>query len=249
MFRLSVFAETERGMITGKVVDKTSQEPLPGVNIIILEKNIGAVTNNNGEFIINGIETGIYQLRASCVGYNSIVKTDVNVNNVRPANLLFEMSESVIQLEGVTVKSDYFEMNPDEINSIASFSYEEIRRAPGGFEDVVQALSVLPGVAQASQGRNDLIVRGGAPSENLYLVDGFIVPNINHFGSQGATGGPLSFVNLDYVSETTFSTGGFSVMYGDKLSSVLKIDLREGREDKLGGKVTISATQFGFNLE
>lgn len=107
----------------------------------------------------------------------------------------------------------------------------------------------MPGVAQASPGRNDLVVRCGAPSENLYVVDGFVVPNINHFGSQGATGGPLSFINLDFVRDATFSTGGFSSLYGDKLSSVLKIDLREGRKDRIGGKGTISASQFGFNLE
>ena len=135
------------------------------------------------------------------------------------------------------------------MSSVKKFSCEEIRRSPGGFEDVVRALSVLPGVARQSAGRNDLIVRGGAPSENLYIVDGFIVPNINHFGSQGSTGGPLSLINLDYVGETTFSTGGFQAKYGDKLSSVLKIDLRDGRKDRIGGKGLVSATQFGLNLE
>ena len=159
------------------------------------------------------------------------------------------MSEAVIELEGVTVSSDVFENLPTEVNSVKKFSYEEIRRSPGGFEDVVRALSVLPGVARQSAGRNDLVVRGGAPSENLYIVDGLIVPNINHFGSQGSTGGPLSFINLDFVEETTFSTGGFQANYGDKLSSVLKIDLREGRKDRLGGKALVSASQFGLNLE
>ena len=107
----------------------------------------------------------------------------------------------------------------------------------------------MPGVAQADGGRNDLIIRGGAPSENLYLINGIEVPNINHFGTQGATGGPLSYVNLDFVRETSFSTGGFSALYGDKLSSVLDINLRDGREDRFGGKATISASQFGLNLE
>lgn len=246
----NVFAELPEGVsITGKAVDKTTKEPLPGVNIIVLGTNIGAASDINGDFVIENLPSGTYQLRASFVGFNSVVKADVVVNNIRPVNILFELSESIIQLEGVTVRSDYFDMNPSEMNSVANFSYEEIRRAPGGFEDVVRALSVLPGVAQASPGRNDLVVRGGAPSENLYLVDGFVVPNINHFGNQGATGGPLSFINLDFVRETTFSTGGFSAMYGDKLSSVLRIDLRDGRKDRLGGKATISASQFGLNLE
>ena len=242
-------ADVQKGILTGKVVDKITKEPLPGVNVLIVGTNFGAATNINGIFEIRGLEVGTYQVRVSAIGFNTIVRTDVIVNNVKPTDLIFELTESVIELEGITVKSDYFEMNPTELNSVISFGYEEIRRAPGGFEDVVRALSVLPGVAQASPGRNDLVVRGGAPSENLYVVDGFVVPNINHFGSQGATGGPLSFINLDFVRDATFSTGGFSSLYGDKLSSVLKIDLREGRKDRIGGKGTISASQFGFNLE
>ena len=237
------------GEITGKVIDQISNESLPGVNIIIVGTDLGAATNENGEFRIIGLKPGVYQLKASFIGYNPSSKSDVIVNTAKPAFVKFGLSEAVIELEGVTVSSDVFENLPTEVNSVKKFSYEEIRRAPGGFEDVVRALSVLPGVARQSAGRNDLVVRGGAPSENLYLVDGFIVPNINHFGTQGSTGGPLSFINLDYVNETTFSTGGFQANYGDKLSSVLKIDLREGRKDRLGGKALISASQFGINLE
>lgn len=251
LFIISVFELHAQsvGKISGKVIDKISNQPLPGVNILVLDTQLGAATDLNGEFTIDNVEIGSYRVRASFVGYDPIVKSEVVVNSARPAVINFKMVESVIELEGVTVTSEFFENDPTEVNSIKSFSYEEIRRTPGGFEDVVRALSVLPGVAQADAGRNDLIVRGGAPSENLFIVDGFVVPNINHFGTQGATGGPLSYINLDYVSETSFSTGGFSAIYGDKLSSVLKINLREGRNDRLGGKALISATQFGLNLE
>ena len=237
------------GKITGKVVDQISNERLPGVNVIVVGTDLGASTDLNGEFTISGLAPGSYQLKASYIGYNSNTKSDIVVNTAKPSNVFFKLSESIIELEGVTVTSDFFETPPTEVSSIKTFSYEEIRRSPGGFEDVVRALSVLPGVARQSAGRNDLVVRGGAPSENLYLVDGLIVPNINHFGSQGSTGGPLSFINLDFVEETTFSTGGFQANYGDKLSSVLKIDLREGRKDRIGGKALISASQFGLNLE
>jgi hypothetical protein len=165
------------------------------------------------------------------------------------AEVIFELEEEAIELEDIVVKSDYFETSRLDLISTRGFNNEEIRRSPGGFEDVIRALSVFPGVAQADVGRNDLIVRGGAPSENLYLIDGYKVQNINHFGSQVAAGGPLSYINLDFVSSTTFSTGGFSVINGDKLSSTLAVDLRTGRKDRLGGKATISATQFGLNVE
>ena len=147
------------------------------------------------------------------------------------------------------LKAIIFETSRLDLISTRGFSNEEIRRSPGAFEDVIRALSILPGVAQADAGRNDLVVRGGAPSENLYLIDGYKVQNINHFGTQGATGGPLSYINLDFVSGTSFSTGGFSVNNGDKLSSSLSIDLRNGRQDRIGGKATISASQFGLNVE
>jgi len=241
--------EESKGKITGKVVDETSREPIPGVNVTIIGTNIGTATDLNGNFEINGISFGMYQVKFSSIGYSTVVKTDVVVSSVKPTDLMVYLVESTIEFESINVKANYFMQDPSEIGSIANFSYEEIRRAPGGFEDVIRALSVLPGVAQTSAGRNDLVVRGGAPSENLYIVDGFVVPNINHFGTQGATGGPISYINLDFVRETTFSTGGFSTLYGDKLSSVLSIDLRDGRKDKLGGKATISASQFGLNAE
>ncbi|MBX2975199.1 MAG: TonB-dependent receptor [Ignavibacteriaceae bacterium] len=249
IFSNITLGQENTGSIMGKVVDATTKKPIPGVNIFLLGTNIGAATNEEGNYTIKNIPVGNYQIRASAIGFDAITKTDAVVNSARPAMIDFQLKESIIELDNVVVTSDFFQNNPTEVNSVRNFSYEEIRRAPGGFEDVVRALSILPGVAQADAGRNDLVVRGGAPSENLFLVDGFPVSNINHFGTQGASGGPLSYVNLDFVRETSFSTGGFSALYGDKLSSVLTIDLREGRKDKLGGKATISATQFGLNAE
>ncbi len=245
----SAKSQEATGSVYGKVIDKFTNEPLIGANVIIIGSDLGAATNARGEFSINNIPPNVYQIRASVIGYNSITKTDISVMPGRPAQVDFELIVTAIELEGVVVQSDYFTRNPIEVGSIKGFSNEEIRRSAGGFEDVVRAVSILPGVAQADPGRNDLIVRGGGPSENLYLIDGIPVQNINHFGTQGATGGPLSYVNLDFVSGTTFSTGGFSVLNGDKLSSVLTIDLREGRKDKIGGKATVSATQFGLDVE
>ena len=245
----SLFAQELTGDIYGKVVDLTTKKPLPFANIVVMGTNFGAASNEEGIYRIEKIPVNTYQIRASVIGYNSQTITDVTVQTAKPAEVNFGLTTQAIEINGVTVTSDYFRNDPLEVNSIRNFSYEEIRRSPGGFEDVVRALSILPGVAQADAGRNDLVVRGGAPSENLYLVDGIEVPNINHFGTQGATGGPLSFINLDFVKETSFSTGGFPVLYGDKLSSVLRVDLRNGRTDRIGGKATISASQFGLDVE
>lgn len=248
-FYKPVFAQELVGEINGIVIDLTTKKAIPYANVVVLGTNYGAATDENGKYLIKNIPLNTYRLRASVIGYTAQTITDIVLQSNKPVAVNFELLPQAIEINGVTVTEGYFRNDPLELTSTKNFSYEEIRRSPGGFEDVVRALSVLPGVAQADAGRNDLVVRGGAPSENLYLVDGLEVPNINHFGTQGATGGPLSFINLDFVKETSFSTGGFPVLYGDKLSSVLKINLREGRKDRLGGKAIISASQFGVNAE
>jgi hypothetical protein len=248
----SIFGQqlpAEVGEIRGEVRNGTTNELVPGANILVVGTSVGAAANDDGTFTIPRLPVGSYSLRVTALGYVPFVKSDIVVSVAKPAELVIRILESDIQVEAVEVTAGYFQKIPDRPVSTVTQSNEEIRRLPGGLEDVVRAISILPGVAQVEPGRNDLIVRGGAPSENLFIVEGLEVPNINHFGTQGAGGGPLSFVNLDFVEGTSFSTGGFGAKYGDKLSSVLTLDLREGRKDRIGGKATIAATQFGLNVE
>ncbi len=238
-----------RKSITGSVVDAAAQIPLAGAIVRLVDRPGGAITDSAGRFAIYDLPAGTYQIRCTFVTYETILQTDIIVTNARPATVELKMRAAPQSSQQITVRPDYFGGGSDRVSSTRVLGNEEIRRIPGGFEDVVRAISTLPGVAQVSNGRNDLLVRGGAPSENLFLIDNIESPNINHFGTQGSGGGPLSFVNLDFVQSTTFSTGGFGARYGDKISSVLNIDLRDGREDRLGGKATISASQFGLNLE
>lgn len=245
----NIYSQEINGLIRGRVLEKNTLLPLPFANVIILGSNYGASTDLDGNFIINNVPIGIYQVRASVIGYKTIVVSDVMVKPGKSVTVNFELVPEIIEIKDVVVKADFFNKNILEPVSSRSFSQEEIRRSPGGFEDVVRSLSVLPGIAQADAGRNDLVVRGGAPSENLYVVDGYEIPNINHFGTQGATGGPISFINLDFVRDVSFSTGGFPVLYGDKISSTLKINLREGDNVNYDFKGTLSATLFGFDVE
>lgn len=243
------YSQSQSGEIIGRVVEQNNQLPIPFANVLIVGTNLGASTDLNGNFSIKNVPVGIYQLKASVIGYTAQVKNDVMVKPDNVTRVDFELVQQIIEIENVVVRSDYFEKNYLEPVSVRKFSQEELRRSPGGFEDVIRSLSVLPGIAQADAGRNDLVVRGGAPSENLYVVDGYEIPNINHFGTQGSTGGPISFINLDFVKDVKFSTGGFPVLYGDKVSSTLTINLREGNNQKFSGKGTISATLFGLDLE
>lgn len=243
----TLFSQT--GKITGYVFDKIENTPLIGANVLVSGTTYGAASDINGYFEILSVPVGTYSVQATVIGFIPQVRTDIVVSSVKPAVLNFQLESTVLTGEGVVVKPNYFLDAVEKPISSRMQTNEEIRRLPGGLEDVVRAISILPGVAQVQSGRNDLIVRGGAPSENLYVIDGLEISNINHFGTQGAAGGPLSFINLDFVDNTLFSTGGFGVRYGDKLSSVLTLDLKNGRTDRIGGKGTISASQFGFDIE
>jgi len=237
------------GSIVGHVRNGTTQEGIVGATVFLLGTMYGAATDINGNFTIKNLPIGTYNLRISALGFQPVVKTDIVVSVSKPADIHVQIMESAVELEEVSVTTEYFQKSPDAPISVHTLEAEEIRRLPGGLEDVVRAISILPGVAQVQNGRNDLIVRGGAPSENLFVIDNIEVSNINHFGTQGASGGPLSYINLDFVAETSFKTGGFGAKYGDKLSSVLTIEMKDGRTDRFGGKATISASQFGLNIE
>jgi len=238
------------GKITGKVIDKNNQQILSGVNISVLKDNKilkGTESEENGFFVIDNIAVGEYSLRFSLIGYIPLFKDNIFVNSGAPADVYAELE--IITTDEIEVQDERFVTPSDLSNSFKNLEYEEIRRSPGGFEDIGRVVQTLPGVSFVNDGRNDLIVRGGSPSENLFLVDNSYIPNINHFGSQGATGGPVSIINLDFIRQVDFLTGGFSARYGDKLSSVLNIDLREGNREEFLTDINLSATGFGAVLE
>lgn len=244
-----LFLNAQTGTIEGVVLESTTRAPVVGATVLVVGTPLGTSTDDNGQFVIRNVPVGMYSLRVSSIGYTPYIESDIMVSAVKPVSLTILLVETPLEYEAVQITETYFQKLPEQAVSTIAQTNEEIRRLPGGLEDVVRALSIAPGVAQVQAGRNDLIIRGGAPSENLFLIDNIEVSNINHFGTQGASGGPLSFINIDYIERTNFSTGGFGVEYGDKLSSVLSINLKDGRTDRTGGKGTISASQFGLNIE
>ena len=239
----------ENGTIIGRVISTMNQKPLQGVTVKIQETKLGAITNSKGYFSIKNVPVGIYAVKFSSVGFSTYVQSNVIVSSVKPAQLEIELSEKMIILPEVEVRASYFIKKIETASSTQSLSAEDIRRTPGVQEDVIRATALLPGVGVTGAGRNDLLVRGGAPYENLFLVDNIEVPNINHFGTQGSSGGPLSIINIDFVKNVDFSAGAFGAKYGDKTSSITNITLRNGNEEKFGGKAVLSATGFGINLE
>lgn len=241
--------ELVTGKISGRVVSQITQNPIPGVTIKVVGTNIGAISKKDGSFLIDKVPVGIRQITFTSLAYEKFVATDVAVGSGKPTQLDVQLAEKTIRLDTIETRASYFPTRIVSVTSTQSLNFEDIRRAPGVQEDVLRATQLLPGVGVSSAGRNDLAVRGGAPYENLFVVDGIEVNNINHFGSQGSTGGPLSIINLDLVRNVDFSSGGFPAKYGDRTSSITNITLRNGNENALGGKINLSATGFGACFE
>lgn len=237
------------GSLSGTVLDRATQQPVIGATVTVVGTKIGGVTRATGEFRIGGIAPGTYRVRVSSIGFEPRTMTDVSVRSEHATTINIELMSKDVQLEGAVVTAPIFEKNSDNITSSSNFSYEEVRRLPGSMEDLGRVAQSMPGVAVTDDGRNDLVVRGGAPTENLNIIDGIEIPNINHFGTQGAGGGPISMINTNFIEEVNLSSGGFGAEFGDKLSSVMTVRMREGNRAGFQGNVDLNTAGIGVLME
>jgi hypothetical protein len=244
----NVFSQ-DKGIIIGTVTDKETQKPIADAIVEIIELELNTATDTDGKFQFKDIPYGTYQLKITCLGYDALMKTDIVVLSSRPASVTAEMLLSNITTGVIDVEGKYFQKSTDESTSIYNLDFEEIRRAPGAVEDISRMLQIMPGVSPANDQRNDLIVRGGSPAENLTMIDGVEIPNVNHYPTQGSSSGPIGMINVKFINNVDFSTGGFSARYGDKLSSVMDISFREGYRKKFLSDINLSTAGFGGVFE
>lgn len=251
IFCLTTVAFSQTGTITGVVYDAKTGEALPGVNIVVNElKTTGASTDLKGRFIVI-VPVGSYSLRVALMGYQPVVRTDVIATAGGETNIVIRISESALELGGVTVTPDYFEEAAVE-NSLSTvvLGSEEVKRSPGSAQDFQRILQAMAGVSFTTDQTNELLVRGGAPDENLTVLDHMEIHSTNHYPNQYNSGGPINMINVDLIQDVQFSTGGFISKYGDKSSSVLNITTREGtRESLLKGNANLSMAGYGAVLE
>ncbi len=237
------------GSLKGIVVDEATDQPLIGVNILVQGEIYGTASDLKGHYAVTGIPAGTYNVVYRYMGYEKLVRTDVVINPGRITQLDISLKESVISGEEVVVTEEYFQKEATEPTSVVQFNSEEIRRSPGSGGDVSRILMALPSTAQVADNSNDLMVRGGSPTENAFYVDNIQIPNVNHFPTQGSSSGAIGMLNVDFIQDVTFSTGGFSAAYGDKLSSVVNIDFREGNREEFDTQLDMSLSGFGGVIE
>ena len=201
--------------VRGRVIDHLSRQPIAYAAVFIEgQPEKGATTDSLGVFVIERVRPGIYRLNASYIGYKTVATPEYSVSATTPF-IEIEMEEDPTQIEAVTVTLPTFRRSAESPISRQVIGLREIEKSPGSNRDISRIVRSYPGVSFSPIGyRNDLIVRGGGPSENRFFMDGIEIPNINHFATQGASGGPVSIVNSDLVREINFYTGSFPAAYG-----------------------------------
>jgi hypothetical protein len=243
-----VFAQN--GIIQGRVYNAINNEPLPFAAVIIQGTEIGVSTDIDGRYKIENLTPGLYNIEVQFLGFRTKAVFEIPVTNAKPARVDFPMEEESQQLDEVVVTvQNKFEKPAESPVSVKKLGINEIQRNPGGNQDISRVIQSLPGVASTVAFRNDLIIRGGGPNENRFYLDGIEIPAINHFATQGSSGGPVGMINVNFIRDVDFYTSAFPANRGNMMSSLMEINLKDGRTDRIGGIFQIGASDIGLTLE
>ncbi len=239
--------------VHGKVVDKVSGSPLPGVNVILLSaaEKTGVTTDLKGGYVLKDVSVGRNSFQFSYVGYETVTIGNLIVYSGKELNLDIEMIENVSELEEITVSA----YNKGEVlNKMASisarsFSIEETDKYAGSWADPARMAKNFAGITSTNDTRNDIIIRGNSPGGLLWRLEGVDIPNPNHFAVQGTSGGPVSMLNNNLLTRSDFFTGAFPAEYGNALSGVFDLNMRNGNNSKTEYVLQVALNGFEGGIE
>jgi hypothetical protein len=244
------------GSLTGTVTDKNLLTPLNAVSVELVGGNKGTATDSSGQFRITGIAPKSYTVKFTSVGYSELVLFNIVVTSGNEINLTVQLEPSITKLEDVVIKSTRRTAVAASLEtplSVQRLTTEEIRSNPGGNFDISRVIQALPGVSGTAGSvggyRNDIIIRGGAPNENVYYLDGIEIPVINHFATQGSAGGPTGILNVSFLEDVKLSSSAFDARFDNALSSVFQFRQRNGNPNAFQGNVRLSATELAGTFE
>ena len=241
--------------ISGYAIDKNTLKPIPGISIKLESTNKGTTTDSTGFFRITNITPGSYNISFSIINYNAKTINNVVLTSGNETTLSIELEMAAKKLDEIVITNRRNSARATSLESplsVQRMTTEEIKRNPGGNFDISKVIQSLPGVGGGVGGggfRNDIIIRGGAPSENVYYLDGIEIPVINHFGTQGSGGGPQGILNANFIEEVKMNTSAFDARYDNALSSVLQFKQKSGNNYKTQGNVILSATELAITLD
>ncbi len=243
------FSNAQSVSIKGRIFDKQSNEALPFVNILVQGTGIGTASDINGLYKLENIQPGLISIEVSSVGYKRIMISDIKVTRARTTDLDIGLERDSKTLDVIEISASAFTKRAESPLSLYTIGASEIERNPGGGRDISKVLQSLPGVAGSVGFRNDIIIRGGAPNENRFYLDGIEVPNINHFATQGSSGGPVGMINVDLIREVEFYSGAFPANRGNALSSVLEFKQKDGNSDHIKFTATVGSSDLGLTMD
>jgi hypothetical protein len=246
---LSFAQQENRGIIEGRVFNAANNEAIPFAGVVIYGTSIGSVTDLDGKFLFTGIEPGFIKLQATSIGFEPSITEDFQVTNANRTFVEIPMQAINIELAAVTVKASPFRKQEESPVSLKIIEISEIEKNPGGNRDISKVIQSFPGVSGTVSFRNDLIVRGGGPSENRFYLDGIEIPNLNHFSTQGASGGSVGIINVDFIREVKYYSGAFPASRGNTLSSVFEFTQLDGSKDKIRFKGSFGASDLALSLD
>ncbi len=240
----------QNGAVKGSISDQTNNEAIPFATVSTKNSDIVATTNDKGVFELRNIPPGICRLQVQVMGYKSRLTEAIKIRPNKTTYIDIQLEKETYNINQVIVKSSPFKQKAESPVSLRSLGVSEIEKTPGAVRDIARVIQTLPGVASGSSSfRNDLLVRGGGPSENTFYIDGVEIPLLNHFSTQGASGGQISIVNADFVSQLDFHSGAFPAYAGEALSSVLSFKMLDGNQEKFKYKATIGASDLAFTID
>ncbi len=246
---IPVTAQEKQGKIKGRVYNAATNEGVPFATVVIVGTTTGAMTDFDGNFTFTGIEPGYIQLKASSVGFEAYVSNSFLVTREKIVSIELPMNESVVGIDDVVVKASPFRKKLESPVSVRIIGIEEIEKNPGGNRDISKVIQSFPGVASTPAYRNDVIVRGGGPNENRFYLDEIEIPYLNHFSTQGASGGPVGIINVDFIKELNFYSGAFPASRGNAMSSVLSFRQIDGNDERLKFRATVGASDLGLTID
>ena len=238
---------SQNPVLKGLVKDAYSNAPLPFVNMVVYNTTNGTATNINGEFEIEINNQEFVRLQLSYIGYKSLVTEEIMISKIRSNYIEIMMEPTTETLSEITVKSSPFAQKMESPVSLRRIGIDQIEKSAGANRDISKVIQSFPGVGSTVSFRNDIIVRGGGPAENKFYIDGIEIPTINHFSTQGASGGPVGILNVDFIREVDFYSSAFPSARGNALSSILEFKQKDGSKDQADFKAVLGASELAFS--
>jgi hypothetical protein len=250
---LPIWAQST-GAISGKVVNKVTQRPLASVKVSVSD-DFFTSTDSAGKFLLVNIATKSYNIVFELDGFTKKILSNVVINSGNELSYNIEMEPDVQGMDQVVINAKKATVRAASLEtplSVQRLTTEEIKSNPGGNFDISKVIQTLPGVGGGQGGggfRNDIIIRGGAPNENVFYLDGIEIPVINHFQTQGSSGGPQGILNVSFIGDVKLSSSAFDARYDNALSSVFQFKQKQGNSNRLQGNFRLSGTEVATTFE